>query len=210
METSQHNDDATKAAELERLRLEIAKLKEQTPWHDYIARFIPLVTAVVAVAGFIWGINQFNTDQESRATQLAADIEMHAETIANQRNELDKKTEQEFRKRFWEERLADYRQVTKLAATIAMSKAPQEVEDARSEFWVYYYGELSLIEDRDVFNAMVAFGQALHSFEQEPTSETEQLKRLSYKLARACRNSLKDTWEPITLVDFPQEVPGFK
>ena len=114
-------------------------------------------------------------------------------------NYADKK-ESEFRKAFWEKRFEFYEEVTDLAPTIAITKDLDSVKDERQKFWTLYWGKLSMIEDQAVLNAMVNYGDDLYN--QEEFGHTSSgLEQLSYFLARACRNSLKETWEPVTLDD---------
>lgn len=110
--------------------------------------------------------------------------------------------EQEFRKEFWEKQFALYSEATQLAASIAVAKDLRDVEEERQRFWKLYWGPLSMVENKAVFDAMVAYGEDLNNQEVRGHTSSE-LKQLSYKLARACRESLKDTWEPVMLDDIP-------
>src|SRR6185503_18395844 len=67
----------------------------------------------------------------------------------------------EFRKRFWEEQVALYREATDAAAEIAMAADLKSAELARQRFWKLYWGKLSMIEHKEVERAMIAFGGAL-------------------------------------------------
>ncbi len=51
-------------AELEKLRLEIANLQPKRKWHEGITPYIPLITAVLSIAGFLWGVVLFLNQQE--------------------------------------------------------------------------------------------------------------------------------------------------
>ncbi|WP_299229093.1 hypothetical protein [uncultured Psychroserpens sp.] len=119
-------------------------------------------------------------------------------------NYSDKK-EGEFRKVFWEKRFEFYQKVTDLAAAIAIAKDLESVKDEREKFWILYWGKLSMIEDQAVFDAMVNYGD--HLFNQEKMGQKAYgLKQRSYLLARACRNSLKETWEPVVLDDIKENM----
>jgi hypothetical protein len=196
-ESSGNVDEKIKAAQLEKVSLEVSALKNRTLWHNVIPLLVPVVTAVIAVAGFVFAVGNFAAEQRAQA------------------NERDARTEQEFRKRFWEERLALYRRASKLAATIATADSLDMVRQERREFWQLYWGELAIIEDKDVLSAMVAYGEELKRLEgkqQDPkgtsqASNIRDLRQLSYQLAIACRNSLAKTWEPIKLEPFPPDKP---
>jgi hypothetical protein len=51
-------------AQLQKLNLEIENLRAGTDWESRITRSIPLLTAVVSILGFLWGIHVFNQQQE--------------------------------------------------------------------------------------------------------------------------------------------------
>jgi hypothetical protein len=112
-------------------------------------------------------------------------------------------SQSEFRKRFWEEQLDVYQEASDAAAKIAMAETPQTeaaVAD-RSLFWRLYWGKLSILEGKGVKDAMVAYGNELSEVEKGTTRHPGMLKKLSYQLARACRESLKKTWEPVPVDD---------
>ena len=66
-----------------------------------------------------------------------------------------------------------------------------------------------MIEDQAVFDAMVNYGEDL-SNQEELGHTPSRLKRLSYFLARACRNSLKETWEPVILDNIKEKTSSNK
>lgn len=113
----------------------------------------------------------------------------------------------EFRQRFWEERLKLYQEACSAASTIATAKTLADSQQQQSEFWQLYWGRLSLIEDREVMTAMVRFGNELREATDHSASK-QALEQRSYELARACRNSLKRTWEPAPMDDIPESKGG--
>jgi hypothetical protein len=115
----------------------------------------------------------------------------------------DKKN-QEFRKRFWEERLSLYKEATTLAAKIAIADNMELVTEERKRFWELYWGPLCLIEDKNVEAGMVNFGNALKEKVQNEKASTK-LTILSIQLAKACRISLKKTWQPVKLSDLKEK-----
>jgi hypothetical protein len=106
----------------------------------------------------------------------------------------------EFKKAFWTEQLTLYKKATSLAATLAVSKNLNDVEEDREDFWKLYWGQLSIIEHPEVKDAMVEYGNQLYEVEKGNQS-TSTLRQLSYNLARACRKSLAKTWEPVNIGD---------
>lgn len=61
--TDQNLEEALTRAQLDKLRLEIADLKHKKSREDRFLQYSPLVTVIVAVAGFLFGIYQFQTQQ---------------------------------------------------------------------------------------------------------------------------------------------------
>lgn len=112
--------------------------------------------------------------------------------------------DQEFRKAFWEKQYQLYSEVTDLAARISVADDLDNVIDERAKFWHLYYGKMSIVENKAVYDAMVAFGKRLESLEKSGETAYE-LRAFAYSLARACRESLKQTWEPVPLDDIPND-----
>src|SRR5262245_52503489 len=52
-------------AELRKLELEVETLERGRDWEGRLARFTPIITAVISIAGFIWGVILF-TNQQSK------------------------------------------------------------------------------------------------------------------------------------------------
>ena len=104
----------------------------------------------------------------------------------------------EFRRRFWEEQLVVYRKACCVAGSLASSSSLNDVEKQRLEFWSLYWGEMSILENKAVKEAMMAFGKQL-ILVQNNDSVTSDLTQLSYTLARECRRSLEQTWNPVRL-----------
>jgi hypothetical protein len=108
----------------------------------------------------------------------------------------------DFRRVFWEQQLAIYKTATSAAGKIASATNINDVMEARNSFWALYWGEVSILEHPVVKRAMEAYGDQLKRVEagEAPPSS---LKQLSYALARACRLSLKETWNPVDIGDIP-------
>ena len=112
--------------------------------------------------------------------------------------------DQEFRKAFWEKQYQLYSEVTDIAAKIAVADDLDDVVEERAKFWHLYYGKMSIVENKAVYDAMVAFGKKLEPLEKSGKTAFE-LRVFAYNLARACRESLKHTWEPVLLDDIPND-----
>jgi shikimate kinase len=175
---------------------------------DLLPKLLPLITAIVAVSGFIFGIWQFNKGQELLTRQIIS-----AETIAEKniraeekqsREELLASKEREYLQKFWQERLRLYEEVTRATGQIASSDTLDDAKTSIGVFWKLYWGPLSILEDRVVLSAMVVYGEKLKKLEAKAQTEEIMLKELqseAYDLARACRKSLEKTWKPLNLDD---------
>ena len=128
---------------------------------------IKLLSILGAVATFAWGVFQYveNNKKQSESRRIEAT------------------------KPFLERQLKLYTEATQSAATLATSEEPSEKVAAIKRFWSLYWGELALVEDKDVEAAMVALGKGLDRQASPP-----ELKQLSLKLAHACRDSLALSW----------------
>ena len=72
----------TAMAQLQKLNLEIEDLRAERNWEERIARFIPIITAVISIAGFLWGVVLFRNQQEKdritrEADQISRDMNQY-------------------------------------------------------------------------------------------------------------------------------------
>lgn len=110
------------------------------------------------------------------------------------------KAENEYRRPLWEKQLNYYLEATRAAATIATLRTDSselgktEFFKAKIRFWELYYGELVVVEDPSVSQAMVNFGKCLRDYEVEGCDQ-RQLQKLSLDLAKVCRNSVSASWK---------------
>ena len=103
-----------------------------------------------------------------------------------------------------------YFDATRAAATLATSRDPKELKDARGRFNQLYYGELVVVEDRRVELAMIVFGNCINGNGRDCVrSNTDKndnpvlpeklarygpptLRNLSLELAACMRSALQD------------------
>jgi hypothetical protein len=141
---------------------------------------LKVVGALVALAGLIFGIYQYINYERREA-----------------RVELNK------------QRRALYEKATNIASRFAVSETQQEAEDLDRQFWTMYNGELGIVEDQAVKQAMQKFGGALKrwekanappsdflkpsefNFQENGSSARKRFADLSYDLSQACREELK-------------------
>jgi hypothetical protein len=181
--------DQFAVGQLEKLRLEIDSLKSKNRWENSFGRFLPIITATIAVAGFWFGIIQYQRQETARATALTAQIKSENEARVK-----------EFKKSFWEKQLGFYLEAARTSATLANFQAEEKAETqaergkARIRFWQLYWGELAVVEDDLVAAAMITFANCLRGNESGTCSDAT-LKSYSLDLAVAFRKSVEKAWD---------------
>lgn len=90
---------------------------------------------------------------------------------------------------FLEKQLALYSEASRTTSIISTSKNNEEIIMAKEKFWKLYWGELAMVENRDVEQAMKKFGDAL-----EKDANQNILQQYSLQVAKACRYSLDKSW----------------
>jgi hypothetical protein len=159
--------------ENEKLKLEIAALKKSKPGIDFVIRYIPLITILVAIAGFLFGIYQYRTEQ-----------------IENRRSQ-EESSKREFMKPLLEEQLSIYLKASDAAATIATTTNTKDREEAINSFWSLYYGQLVFVENTKVSGAMKDFGNCLNKGAE---CTQRKLQELSLKLASSLQTAMLKSW----------------
>ncbi len=137
-------------------------------WPLTFERTLQTLAVVGAIASFTWGIWLWydKSRQEIDQARLAAV------------------------KPFLEIQLKTYQEAVRAATAIANAGDKQQEGKAIVRFWELYWGEMALVENGEVKDAMVAFGSALDN----AGGDRGKLKRPSLDLAHACRRSLDKSW----------------
>ncbi|MDB5704616.1 MAG: hypothetical protein JWN66_1732 [Sphingomonas bacterium] len=153
-----------------------------------LQRWATVVPMVIAALGFVWGVYQYFQGQKARSEQVRLDQDREA---------VQRRIEA--RRPFLERQLALYTEATHAAATIATSTNAAAVASARTRFDELYWGELALVEDSTVEQAMMAYRSGL-----EREADRAELQQLSLGLAVACRDSLAVSWDtPVWKSHYP-------
>lgn len=168
----------------EKKDLELRLLRQQVRWEP-LSRLIPSFTMLAAIAGGIFGLVQYN--------------DQHAQEMKNQ--------EMEFRRKYWEIRFNAYREITEIAAKIATADTMPLCDKERRQFLIWYWGYLSTIEDEKVRESMVAFEKAMRIVENSDSPNPHDLMSFAYDLDMKCRESLRQTWDPINLTKLDNPLP---
>jgi|SRR5262245_58742610 len=137
---------------------------------DAALKILPIVGACVT---FIWGVWVWKDNADEERDAASAETARYAES-----------RRVEATRPFLEMQLKLYTEAAFVTSRIAHSGD----EGAIGRFWELYYGELSLVENNDVAQAMVDFGNALKS------NEKARLEGLSLELTRSMRRSLAKSW----------------
>ena len=172
--------------EIEKLTIEVETLRSSSFWDRAIGRYLPIITAVLAVAGFWFGVIQYYSHQHETDVQ-------RTQAERNRSDEMFR----EAAKPFWDSQIHLYLRASEAAAAIANSDQADIKKRAESEFWLLYWGPLATVEDvgletknkPEVEAAMVQFGAYLRSHRDNQRSQ-EEMQVLSLELAHAIRNSI--------------------
>lgn len=172
--------ESLRSAELEKTKLEVQGLKnnlsKKKGFSETFSSYLPLLTALIAVFGFLFGIYQFNMQQQQQSVR-----DYQAK-------------EKEFKRVLWEKQLELYLEVSKIAAQLAATSDENERKTLYKELSSHFNGDLIVVEDRQVMEAVLEFDQLYEVFLAD-LSRQEDLLASARKLARACRNSLVKTFD---------------
>ena len=163
----------------EKLRHEAADQQRRKPWHHALIEMTPIITACIAVAGFLFGVIQFRAEQQkNRASR---------DTQSQREKEL---AEREFMKPWLENQREIYSQALTAAVTVANTDELDESKSASSDFWMLYHGNMVLVETKSVSGAMVKLG---HCFDGSETCDKPEMNKRCHALATAMAESLAAT-----------------
>lgn len=163
----------------EKLRLEIASLRRTRPWYHVIVEMIPLITAVLSIAGFLFGVFQFLSQQEKNRKTQEAQATHEKETA-----------EREFMKPWLENQRGTYLEALTAALTAAHADDEAVRKKAINEFWRLYHGKMILVETKSVSGAMIQLG---HCFEGPHPCNKSDLNGRCHALATAMAESMAAT-----------------
>jgi hypothetical protein len=183
------------------LSFELADLKSEYIAVRLLKRYLPVVTGLIAVAGFWFGLIQYiRAEKAARKQQDQADQkQLEQQRVANDIFVRDLR--RETAKPLWDRQLGLYIEATEAAATIATTRDDVARKVAEARFWVLYWGPLAAVEDVGLSKqknavieaAMVKFGDQLQKgYTSWNASEMEQL---SLELAHSVRNAIAPAFD---------------
>ena len=155
-------------------------------------------SAVVVVGAVIAYLDFRQREEQSRSEQRKAQDTKDAEEKRARDEQAQREKDslllrqKEFRLNLHSERYPLFTEVCDLAGKIAAA-GQQKDEKSVQRFWELYYGRMCLVEDKNVEEAMIAFGNALES--KAPERQV-QVRVAALRLAGACKQSmdLKDVY----------------
>ncbi len=171
------------ACEIEKLKAETESLRSSNRWENRVTRYAPIVTVLIAVASFWFGIYQFTRQQTAENEKLRGQF---ADSI--------KLSEKEFRRHFYEKQLDVYFDVSKTVAQMATVGDSIEGDRLHTHFLELYNGSLIIVQDSDVRDAAETFEESFNEYRNK-RSGRDKVQDSARDLARACRNSLLRIWD---------------
>ena len=127
---------------------------------------LKLVGALGALLSFAWGVWVWR-DQSIR--QLRQQQSENLRLAESRRIEATKP--------FLERQLKLYTEATQVAGVLATSSDANAIAKATERFWQLYWGELALVENREVEGAMVAFRDSLLASASQSELQNRSLDR---------------------------------
>lgn len=195
--TGNHPDEAMQLAQLEKIQLENQKLKREQEefekpkeWQVVVSQFIPLIAAIISVAGFLWGIYQYRAQQ--------------AENLEAQRQQAKREletTQRAFMQPWLTSQREIYLQALTAASTIANSSDTEQLQQATEDFWKLFHGQMILVETEEVKNEMIHFGNCLNNHCSQ-TDLNEQLHKLANTMADSMAATAQMTYEQFSANQF--------
>ena len=187
--------------ETEKLKLEIDRLKAERAQVRSLSSYVPLISVLVTVAGFGFGIYQYRAQQiQNRESQeRLANQESQARAAQSVRDREN--AQREFMKPLLEKQLALYFEASSAAATIARATDQGERKKAIDTFWRLYYGPLVIVESMDVSGAMKSFSRCLNGTE---SCDQMEMNERALALATAFQKSMLKSWN-MKPEDFAQD-----
>lgn len=180
---------ALQLAQLEHLQLEnevlrsnqrIGRSPKSIP--KLVSDWTPVFSAIGAVAAFLWGVHQYQVEQQKNRTQAEA---QRASDIEAQKRELAAR-QREFMKPWLESQRQIYLEALSTAARVISPVSSDDRKQAVEQFWQLYHGKMIVLETERVANEMIHFGECLDRGEACDKKEMiHQLHRLGTAMAES-------------------------
>lgn len=172
MDTLSPSDDleltelAFKRLQCEQLSLQLAKQRSRPAWYHIPVQLVPLITALVSVAGFLWGVLLYTETQEKQAADREKQS-LREQALAAR----------EFMKPWLESQRQTYAEALSAASIVANADDSKERLAAEGAFWQLFHGHMILVETKKVSGGMVHFGRCLDGGEKCDQKEMHERTR---------------------------------
>ena len=177
--------------ENEKLRLDLERMKTGKRGLESFIPYLPLITVLITIAGFAFGIYQYRAQQLANREAQAAQSEKDRVARETQSQKDTEAGQREFMKPVLQTQLSLYLEASSAAATIISSTDASEKTKAANDFWRLYHGPLVLVESKAVSDAMVNFGRCLN--QREMCDEGELNDRV-LRLTSRMQESILASW----------------
>jgi hypothetical protein len=104
--------------------------------------------------------------------------------------------EKEFYSVFWNTKLSLFLETSAAASAMATTESVEEFNKARTQYWGLFFGRLSLVEGKEVKQAMMSFSASI------PTGSVTQgdlplksLQQPAYRLTLVLKEELGHAWQ---------------
>jgi hypothetical protein len=168
-------------AQLQRARLDNEKLARELeaqsrarPWYQFPIQLVPLITALVSVAGFLWGMVQYAGQQQKNRTEREVQSKRETQTA-----------ERQFMEPWLESQRDIYTEALDAAVAIANGQEPKDRAIAEEKFWRLFHGRMILVETQEVSGAMKRFGECLDVPRCTPGDMNARARTLATAMAQS-------------------------
>jgi hypothetical protein len=165
--------------ENEKLAHDLATLRRAAAWYHLPLRLAPLVTVLISVVAFLWGVVQYGAEQKKNRTDREEQSLRERDT-----------SEREFMKPWLNAQRSTYAEALSAAATIANTRDSKIRSAAEQTFWQLYHGQMILVETKSVSGGMKRFGRCV---ERSETCSTAEMNERARALASAMAESMAAT-----------------
>jgi hypothetical protein len=177
--------------ETEKLKLEVAALKRQSAEGRSWSNYLPLISVLVTVAGFGFGIYQYRAQQIQNRESQEQLARQESEARDRQAGRDKENAQRAFMKPLLDKQLSLYFEASEAAATIAKTTDEGERKKATNNFWRLYYGPLVMVENTAVSGSMKSFGFCLDGTEH---CDENDLRDRALILATSLQKALLNSW----------------
>jgi hypothetical protein len=178
--------DIKQSISLEVLNERINRLENKDRSENKISRFIPIITTMIAISGFLWGIYVFlqQRREEAKAIEVQNAKENKIRILGLQ-------------KVFWDKRLVLYEHLINSASQLSVLDIDRRKQllKEKDNFDMLLRGHLSLYGDTAVIIQAYQFNSVFNEYFPDHPENQSQVVENAKKLTNACWQSLNKIFE---------------